>query len=565
MGFDLRPYQRQIIDGAKDCLAKHRSTLAVSPTGTGKTVTFVHLANEWRQETGKRVCIAAHREELVFQTAEKLEAVTNDIPGIEMGEYRTGNNNSPFLVTSIQSMSRPNRLNRFDPERFGLLIVDEAHHCVPRCKTYNAVVEHFQQNQALKLFGCTATPDRLDEAALGQMFESVCYECQLPDSIADGWLVDIEQRFIQVESMDLSLVRKQGDDFNEGDLAAVMSEKVLHEIARPTFELAGDEPTLVFTPQRKRRERDPETGEMPPMEPSPSDIIARILNGYRDGSAVALDADTPKEERRYHIKRYRDGSLQFLVSCGLFLEGFDAPNTSVIAMARPTLSRSLYSQAIGRGTRPLAGIVDGLNDPAGRRITIQHSAKKRVLVLDFVGQAGRHKLVSTADILGGQYDDDVIELAEKIVKKSNSSKNMLAALKEAEESIEEYKRQQIRKRLEVKSNYRVMSVSPFDLFAKKPKRCPGWHAGRAATAKQMAALRRFRVEEGALIGMDFWKASQMLDMLVKRCDQKLCTVKQAKTLAKHGIDPSNVGFARASELIDLIARNGWKLPKGVVA
>src|SRR5690606_7555906 len=102
-------------------------------------------------------------------------------------------------------------------------------------------------------------------------------------------------------------------------------------------------------------------------------------------------------------------------------EGFDDPGIGLVVMARPTKSRALYSQCIGRGTRPLNGLVDGLDTADERRAAIAGSAKPNVLVLDFVGNSGRHKLVHATDVLGVDYDDAELEaaLAEIMERSAN--------------------------------------------------------------------------------------------------------------------------------------------------
>jgi superfamily II DNA or RNA helicase len=364
-------------------------TLAVLPTGTGKTVCFAHVAKTWLDSDRGRVLIMAHREELIQQAADKVLQVTGLHADIEMGESRADQcsliDQAPVVITSVQTMCRPNRHERFDPRQFGLLIVDEAHHAT--APTYRRVIDHFAQNPDLRILGVTATPDRADEEALGQAFESVAFTYEIETAIQDGWLVPIEQQFVQVQGLDLSGCRTTAGDLNEGDLARIMeTEENLHGVVHPALELAGDRPSLFFMASVAHAERG-----------------AEIANRHQAESAVCLHGKTPRDERREKLKAFSRGEFQHLFNCGLFLEGFDETSIAVVAMARPTKSRALYAQAVGRGTRPLPGLVDGLDDAAARRRAIAMSHKPGLLVLDFVGNSGRHKLVSTADILGGNY------------------------------------------------------------------------------------------------------------------------------------------------------------------
>lgn len=342
-------------------------TLAVLPTGTGKTVIFAQLCKRWHDQGLGRVLVMAHREELISQACQKIADITGELPDVEMGDSRADEcaiiNRAPVVVTSVQTMCRPKRHERFHPEDFSLMIVDEAHHST--AATYRRVIDYFGQNPNLKILGVTATPDRADEEALGQIFETVAYEYQIQQAIEDGWLVNIDQRFILVDGLDLSACRTTAGDLNEGDLAKIMEmEKVLHGVVGPTIELAGDTPTLIFNTSVAQAER-----------------TAEIINRHRPDSAVCLHGKTPREERREKLKAFSRREYQYLCNCGLFLEGFDETSIGVVAMARPTKSRSLYAQAVGRGTRPLPGIVDGLDDAGQRRNAIALSAKPSCIAI----------------------------------------------------------------------------------------------------------------------------------------------------------------------------------------
>jgi superfamily II DNA/RNA helicase len=119
--------------------------------------------------------------------------------------------------------------------------------------------------------------------------------------------------------------------------------------------------------------------------------------------------DTDSDRRTEIIRDFKAGRLQWLVGVGVFTEGFDAPNAEIIVNARPTKSRALYTQMVGRGTRPIPEAVNGIDDPEERKQRIAASRKPNCTVLDFVGNSGRHKLICTADILGDAYPEDLRE------------------------------------------------------------------------------------------------------------------------------------------------------------
>lgn len=541
-----------------------QSTLLVMATGTGKTIVMGETAARWPEG---RVMMLAHREELISQGAQKIGAMCNETCGIEMADSHL-NEDSVFakprvVMASVQSLNSQRkgkyRFEKFDPFEFGLLMIDEAHHAT--AASYRRAVDWFKQNDQLKVLGVTATPDRTDEEALGQIFDSVAFEYGILDAINDGFLVPIDQQFIHVEGLDLSSCKSDKTDLIAADVARVMAqESLLHKVVDPVIQLAGDSQALIFAASVEHAHK-----------------MAEICNRHRSGSAYAIDGTTDADQRRDLLKAYSRGDFQYLFNMGVFLEGFDEPRIGVVAMARPTKSRALYAQVAGRGTRPLPGVVDGVDDPELRKRLIAESSKPSMLMLDFVGNSGRHKLVCTADILGGNESDAVIERATANAKKESAAgrkANMRDELDKAKEELEEEVRQQHeRERLEreaqakrqhviAKARFSKKSVNPFDIFDIVPKREPGWHKGRKPTEPMLAALRKFKVDEDTISGLSFCQAGEMLSLCKKRAAQGLCTVKQAKLLGKFGYS-TDTTFTEARRIIDALAANGWQRPAEV--
>lgn len=444
----LRPYQADCLASIRGQLTANRSTLVVMATGLGKTVVFAHAAHAWPD----RVLVIAHRDELIRQAAGKVKAVTGDVPGIEMGDERiheTAFDGPPkVVVSSVQTMSRENRRTRFQPDEFGLIVIDEAHHAV--AQSYRSILDYFA---AAKVLGVTATPQRADELALGQVFESVAWDYGIVPAVEDGWLVPVRQKVVVIDGLDFSGVRTTAGDLNEGDLEQILiEEKFVHQMAKPTIDLAGDRSALVFCVTVKHAK-----------------LMAEILNRYKPDCAIALSGETAKDERRYHVDRFKAGEIQILCNCALFLEGFDAPNTAIVVNGRPTKSPVLYTQVLGRGTRPLPGVVDGLETADARKAAIRGSSKPNMLSLDFVGNSGRHRIVTAADILGGKFGVPVRDYARKTLEEEGGEADIdyslmraeaeLALLdEERERRIEAYRRREILARVE----YRTEDVSPFD-------------------------------------------------------------------------------------------------------
>lgn len=564
----LRPYQRECFAAVRDALQGGRSTLVVMPTGSGKTVLFGHVAATWQSG---RVLIVAHRDELIQQAAQKVGKIVGEKCAIEMGGDRSNESSfwkSHVVVTSVQTMCRPNRHERFDPHEFGLIVIDEAHHSV--ADTYMRILGHFRQNPELKLLGVTATPDRADEEALGRVYESVAFEYGIRDAIEDGWLVPIQQQLIQVHDLDFSRCRSTAGDLNQGDLASIMeAEKMLHAVVDPTMEIAGDRKTLVFTTSVAHAER-----------------ACEIANRHKPYSAEWIHGGTPIDVRRDILRRYSAGDFQFLFNCAIATEGFDEPTIQVIAMARPTKSRALYSQCIGRGTRPLTGAVDGIEEAADRRAAIAASEKPNVLVLDFVGNSGKHKLVHATDVLGVDYsDDELTEALEEIrlrseageatdiedafrmaaERRENARRQMeieeAARLKYEEEQAIRNQDAARRRGVVAKADYSKREVDPFDLFDIHRKRERGWDSGKRPTPKMLEVLRKGQIPESQLEQLTLGEAKQLLPKVIDRWQRGLCSLKQANILNRYGYSKDSTR-AEAKQIIDALAANRWKpLPK----
>lgn len=543
----LRDYQRQAVDSVfAEFDSGRKSTLLVLPTGCGKTICFGHVIKRWQNG---RVMVLAHREELIRQAADKIASVTGERPEVEMASERADLHmyrRAKVIVASKDTL-HDKRLQRFKPDDFGLVITDEAHHAV--AASYNRVYQHFLEAKHL---GVTATPDRSDEIALGKVYESVAFVYEIQNAVSDGWLVPIVQRSVAVEDLDYSKVRTTAGDLNGADLAEVMEdEKVLHEVAHPTLELAKWRKVLVFATSIKHAER-----------------LCEIFNRHRTDSARWVCGSTPRDERARVLAEYRDGRFQFLVNVGVFTEGFDEPSIDMVVMARATKSRALFAQMVGRGTRPLPGLVDGVTEEGAeasglsaadaRREAIRQSPKPNLEVLDFVGNTGQHKLVCVADILGGDFEDEIVDRAAAIAREAGKLVDVAAALQQAQREAHEQKERERERRRSLlgTASYTTRVVDPFDVFDLEPWRERGWEVDRKPTEKMVAFLAKNGIDAANL---SFVRARQLVGEIIARRNKGQCTYKQAKILAKFGYR-TDVSFEDARALIDDIAAHGWKRP-----
>jgi len=426
-----------------------------------------------------------------------------------------------------------------------VVIVDEGHHSTSA--SYRRVLDWYMTNPDLRVLGVTATPDRADEEALGQVYETVALDYEIEDAIRDGWLVPVTQQMVHVEGLDFSGCRTTAGDLNGADLAKVMEyEENLHRVVAPSIEIAGARRTLVFASSVDHAER-----------------MAEMFNRHRSGMAAWVCGKTPRDDRRRILADFAKGYVQVICNCGVLTEGFDNPGVEVVIMARPTKSRSLYAQMAGRATRPAEDIAHALNDhesPEARRALIEASCKPSCLIVDFSGNSGRHKLMTSVDILGGRVSEQVRELA---VKKLGDGKPMRVdeALDAAAEAERKEKEREAARRvaLTARAKWTAQNVDPFDVFEVQPVADRGWDKGKHLSEAQANLLRKQGIDPDT---MPYGQARQLLNELFRRWDNNLCSFAQAKTLRKRGMS-TNVTRDEAKRMIDEIAvKENWKPRRG---
>lgn len=543
----LRPYQQEALDATLRELEKVSSTLVVMATGTGKTVYMAKLSTSWQRGN---ILLLAHRVELLEQAREKLAAELGYQPVIEQAQRGMDLDclwqGGAVLIASVQTLRNDKRLEKFKDHPFDLILIDEAHHAT--AQSYRKICDYFLKlNPACKIVGVTATPRRSDNAALGTIFSSCSYQFPILNAIQNGWLTPVRQESITIEGVDFSGIRMKKNefgemDFNQQDLEAVMiEEEPLHALARPILDKSQGRPTIVFTAGVPH-----------------AHLLAGVLNRERTNCAVAVDGNTDPVKRKQAIADFVLGKIQFLTNYGIFTEGFDCPVASVVAMGRPTKSRLVYEQMLGRVLRPLDGTVDGCADAADRKMSILTSDKPYALCLDFVGNS-KHKLITALDVLGGDYDLAILDRARQNMdgdtdeeNKQRPSADVIDQLRKARAELLLEKEQQARREIRATVSYSSEEVDPFGNGAAPIM--PGVERTRGGSSDaQIDFLVNLGVSRASASSYTKKQAGAVIDKLTA----ERCTIKQQAILRRFGEDP-NVNFETAKEIIDEIAAKGWQ-------
>jgi superfamily II DNA or RNA helicase len=238
-------------------------------------------------------------------------------------------------------------------------------------------------------------------------------------------------------------------------------------------------------------------------------------------------------------------------------EGFDDPGIQCVVMAKPTKSRSLYAQMVGRGTRPLPG-VDQHDTAEARRAAIAASAKPCVTVLDFVGNSGRHKLVTTADILGGKVSEEAREKAKKKIEEKGEAADIREELEAAElealREIEEAKKRAAadKAHLVARASYSLTYVDPFSAWQRQAAKWDGHRQTRLSQRQTDALLKA---------GFDPARMS-LQDALAQHWELIRASDKQRAILRRYYPAEQVNKLPRwdAAKLLDALAKNGWRKP-----
>ncbi|KIL70887.1 hypothetical protein M378DRAFT_183448 [Amanita muscaria Koide BX008] len=401
----LRPYQEHCLEACTDALANGATRIGVSlPTGSGKTTVFISLLSRLQppvlNPTAVRSLIIVNSVELARQSAEHVAKLHPAwTVEIEQGSKHKASGLADVTVATYQTLLSKDRIQKFNPNAIKAVIVDEAHHAA--APSYRRILSYFDPavkypdpgfvppavKHKVPIIGFSATFSRHDGLALGSVFERIVYHRDFLEMIKEQWLCNV--RFTSVKAnIDLGsvTVNSRTGDFNPSSLSQVVNTETINDLVVKTWidRAATRKSTLVFCV-------------------NVSHVVA-LTQTFREYGIDAryLYSGTPSAERKDLVATFKAGEFPVLLNCAILTEGADIPNIDCVVVARPTRSRNVFAQMIGRGMR-----------------LSKETGKADCRIIDFVDSMNRVLgVVSTPTLFGLDpnevaIDDESLEMLEK--------------------------------------------------------------------------------------------------------------------------------------------------------
>ena len=353
----LRKYQNEAVNEIS--LHFHEGItrqLICIPTGGGKTVIFATVI----KDLGKKALVIAHRDELLTQARNTIKSI---YPEAEAGIFKGNQKDalgSKICITTIQTAIR--HTESLLEQEYKVLVCDEAHHAA--CKSYINLFDRlgFMNDDKDKLLlGVTATPFRNDDFGLGDVFEKVVHEQNIGYMIENGYLCNV--RGISIDTgINIAGIKEHCGDFDCNSLSRVIDVPERNSLIAEMYTERGEKrPGVIFCANIQHA------------------ISLADTFSQQGIKCKAVYGSMPLPERQKILDEYAEGKIDLLSNVGVLTEGWDAPRTSIIIMARPTKSKLLYIQCVGRGLR----LSENKND---------------YLIMDFVDIAKHNSLCTFSDL-----------------------------------------------------------------------------------------------------------------------------------------------------------------------
>jgi superfamily II DNA or RNA helicase len=337
----LRNWQQEVIDTFPSIISKYRRFILKAPTGAGKTVLASEIVERFFKD--KKIVVLCHRLVLLEQLESALSKkhTVRKLAVSDTGQAFEGYD--ILLSTHMRAKDvLADAITKAD-----LIIVDEAHRVSPNGKGYKRIIDDFDTNGKSDAWfmGLTASPERRTGDQRDQLslaFDAIIDCANIEDLIAEGVLVQPVYRSHFVHDLDLGNIDISSGDFPVTKLASAIIKSSMIDYALRSYmeereNLSGKAISAWFC-----------------ADVSVAEETLRQIELFNIKAAI-VTAATPIKERMKLLASHERGEIEAMVSVGVLVEGWDNPHCNIIVHLRPTLSKVLWGQSVGRGLRSAPG------------------------------------------------------------------------------------------------------------------------------------------------------------------------------------------------------------------
>ena len=333
----LRNWQQKIIDDFPTIVKKHRRFILKAPTGAGKTILASEIVEQFYK--GKKILVLCHRLVLLEQLQKALSA-RHSVHKLSVSDDGRAFDGYDILLST--NMRAKNVLEEAI-KMADLIIVDEAHRVSPNGTGYKKIIDDFENGgkAGAQFMGLTASPERRTGDQRDQLslaFDAIIDCANIETLIEEGILVPPIYRPHFIHDLDLSSIDISSGDFPVSKLAPAIVKSSMIDYA-----------TFIYIEERQNVPSKPISAWFCPDITVAEATLEKIReNGIQ---AEIVTASTPIVERMQLLEAHETGKIEAMVSVGVLAEGWDNPNCNLIVHLRPTLSKVVWGQTVGRGLR----------------------------------------------------------------------------------------------------------------------------------------------------------------------------------------------------------------------
>jgi superfamily II DNA or RNA helicase len=333
----LRSWQQEIIDRFPTIVKAHRRFILKAPTGAGKTVLASEIIERFYSD--KKVIVLCHRLVLLEQLTREL-GKRHRVKKLEVSDSDTSFENCDVMLST--SMRGKDIMAEAVPQA-DLIIVDEAHRVSPIGQGYSRIFEDFEARgkESARMIGLTASPERRtgdQRDQLGLIFDAILDCADVSRLIDEGILVRPRYRTHFIHDLDLQDIDITAGDFPVATLSTAIIKSSMFDYA-----------AAAYLEERANVKPKPISAWFCPDVAVAESTLSKIQE--LDIGAAIITASTPLAERMALLEQHEQGNLEALISVGVLAEGWDNPHCNIIVHLRPTLSKVLWAQTVGRGLR----------------------------------------------------------------------------------------------------------------------------------------------------------------------------------------------------------------------